>query len=165
MNKKTSIILGVVVLLGVVIGSYFIVNNMINKQEEKLATELYYYAISDFTEIDTATVNNKINNEDTFFLFMGKASCKWSVKLAPIISDIFQGEEIEVFYLDSEDTETNKELQELREFVNVETVPAILYFDNAGGVFNINHDIREKEFSEEYFSNLMSQFIDMEKNK
>lgn len=104
--------------------------------EKNLALEMeliaYGHSIYNFVPVSVNDVIMKIENNDTFALYIGRATCQWCRKLVPVLSKVVEDENLELFYLDSEDTQSNPQLAHFRNIYQIETVPAIILFDQEG---------------------------------
>lgn len=101
----------------------------------------YTNAVRRFTELDTARVNEKIESEDEFFLFVGRPTCEWCRKIAPDLQEAARDLEIEIFYLDSTESETNQDLSDFRARYEVASVPAILHFMDGDSFASLDIDV------------------------
>ena len=70
----------------------------------------YEHFTRDFTAITINELNTKIINKESFFLFTGRMTCEWCRKLVPVLSEVAANNKIEIFYLDSEATESDSKL-------------------------------------------------------
>jgi len=100
-----------------------------------------------FTTLDVNDVLKKIDEKDSFLLYTGRVTCEWCRKLVPTLADIVQTHQIEVFYLDSEDSQINDELKQFRETYAIPTVPSIIRFSE-DGYYHIEHNVETEEFNE-----------------
>lgn len=99
----------------------------------------------DFIKVDVKTIEDKIKNNELFLLYTGRGTCPWCVKLAPILNEISSENGILVYYLDSQNTETDLELKNFRELFKIKYVPSIDYFNNS------NHSKVDFDITDEYF--------------
>lgn len=89
----------------------------------------YVHSINKFIQVSVNDVKYKIDNCDTFILYIGRSTCQWCRKLAPVLSSIIAEKGVKLYYLDSEDTEIDPTIAEFRTAYKIETVPAIVLFD------------------------------------
>jgi len=101
--------------------------------------------IKDFIKVDVKTIEDKIKNNESFLLYTGRGTCPWCIKLAPILNEISSENDILVYYLDSENTETDFELKNFRELFKIKYVPSIDYFNN-NNHSNVGFDITDEYF-------------------
>lgn len=85
-----------------------------------------------FTELDIRQVKNKIENGDSFFLYTGRDTCRYCRELIPVLNKIYSELEIELYYLDSEYTEVDEQIQEFRTEYGIEFVPSLIKFNGKG---------------------------------
>lgn len=130
-----------------------------NSAQQTLEMELIAYAHAElnFIKLDVSAINSKIENETPFFLYTGRATCQWCRKMVPILDKIIQEEGITMYYLDSEDTDINKELSSFRAEYKIDTVPSIIYFLSSNEYYSFNLNILEANL-EEIENNLKSEF-------
>lgn len=122
--------------------------NTDNKSEQlNLEMELIAYAHAelDFLQADVSIINSKIENDSSFFLYTGRATCQWCRKIVPILSRIIKENNISIYYLDSENSDTNSELSAFREKYEIETVPSIIYFEGSEEYYSFELDALETD--------------------
>lgn len=68
-------------------------------------------------------------------------------------------EEINILYLDSEDTQKNVELKEFRNQYGVKYVPSIIFFDKNKQYEKVKFDITSEKFSINLLEKAMSLYI------
>lgn len=125
--------------------------DIMNLEMEMVA---YGHSVLNFIEVQTEDVNKMIDNNDSFFLYIGRITCQWCRRMVPVLNKIAENEHIEIYYLDSEETESNSLLSEFREKYEIETVPAILSFDEYGDYYMFPVDFTEESI--EYLEQQMS---------
>lgn len=103
----------------------------------------YSYAISTFHEVTAEEVEDAITNEDAFFLYVGRMTCEWCRKLAPVLSQVAQEEGITIYYLDSTNTESDLSIKTFRETYEIETVPTIIEFSSNGEYRILEYDLSQ----------------------
>lgn len=101
----------------------------------------YTNAIGNFTEIDTSRANEMIDSNEEFFIFIGRPTCEWCRKVAPSLQEAASSIGVEVFYLDSTDSESDELLADFRARYEVETVPAVLHFRHEGDYVTLDVDV------------------------
>ncbi len=103
----------------------------------------YENAIKTFREINSGEAQTKINAGDCFFLFVGRSTCEWCRRLAPSVQEVFTKKNIEVFYIDSSETDIDSRLNDFRIRYHIDTVPSILFFANNGSYSKVSVDLAE----------------------
>ena len=110
-------------------------SSVLNSQSRNvLEMELvaYSYAVSTFDEVTVKEIENKIERNDKFLLYVGRETCEWCRKIAPVLSQISQEKDIDIYYLDSSNTESDSTLKTFRKSYGIKTVPAIIDFSSNG---------------------------------
>ena len=79
-----------------------------NSNSTKMMLEMeliaYSHAEMNFIRLTAEEVNAKIEEEIPFFLYTGRATCQWCRKMVPVLNKVIKEDNIELFYLDSENT-------------------------------------------------------------
>ncbi len=109
--------------------------------------EINTYAdnIDDFVEISTDDLLKKISNNEKFILYVGRDTCQWCRKLVPILNEVAADNKYTIFYLNSENTETDLAIKKFRYTYNIKNDSEIVYFDS-GTVNFIEHNVTEPLF-------------------
>lgn len=117
--------------------------NSNNDTSDTLEMEVisYIHSVLKFKSLSVEELKLKLNNDDAFILYVGRATCQWCRKVAPILCCISSEQNLNIFYLDSENTESNPNLQEFRNNHEIDTVPAIIVFYNQDNYKIINFDV------------------------
>lgn len=129
-------------------------SNKLNLEMELIA---YSHAELNFVRITADELNVKIDEENPFFLYTGRATCQWCRKMVPILSKVIKEINIEMFYLDSENTETDESLSDFREKYGIKTVPSIIYFKGPEDYYAFVLSVAEDDM-DEIEKNLKDQF-------
>ena len=103
----------------------------------------YSYAVSTFHEVTAEEVEDAISNGEEFFLYVGRATCEWCRKIAPVLSQVAQEDGIEIYYLDSTNTESDLSIKTFRETYGIETVPTIMEFFSNGEYDILEYNLME----------------------
>lgn len=109
-------------------------NSIVDDNKKAVADTLemeiiaYAHAIKKFTQVSIDELNLKLNKDDSFFIYVGRVTCPDCRKIVPTLSNISLENEIEMFYLDSEETESNVAIKEFRNKYKISSVPTIIYF-------------------------------------
>jgi len=149
-NRKLAVFL-MVIIMGLFSGCSE-VSHPKDKDTSSLATSqgastlemelmAYSYAISTFDEVTVKEIENKIEERDAFFLYVGRATCEWCRKLAPVLSQISTERNITIYYLDSTNTESDEDIKNFRETHGVKNVPAVLEFSSNGTYAILEYDL------------------------
>lgn len=127
--------------------------------KEKSEIKKYNNSVIGFTKADVKSIKNKLDNNDSFFLYIGRSTCPWCRKLISLLRDLSIKQEIEIFYLDSQDTETNAELKEFRNRYGVKYVPSILFFDKNKEYKKVDFDITVEGFDIKSLEEAISPYL------
>ena len=90
------------------------------KTEKKLET---YQAIT------LAKVEKKIQQEDSFFLYVGRPTCPHCRAFAPQLEKAIQHTQVTVYYLDTDEEEPER-IQTFAQDAAIQTVPHLTYYEN-----------------------------------
>ena len=152
--------------------------------------DMSVYKESKYENIKTIIPNElyeKMNNKETFILYLGKTQCKWCSIVAPILNDI-DYKEIPIYYLntgyygenypenenDPVFLEVKRLHQVLKETAWYSSVPSFRYIENGEVVYGIRNPLPSTYFTEEATeeskqqdkelckSNIMAFFYDIE---
>lgn len=158
-KRKVIVIVALIVIVGFVI--LLVYNNETNEnkfakeetgdsQEMMLEMELiaYRHAEMSFIRLTAEEVNAKIKEGTPFFLYTGRATCQWCRKMVPVLNKVIKEDNIEMFYLDSENTDEDKVLSEFRKEYEIKTVPSIIYFKSSGNYYTFEFNITENDENE-----------------
>lgn len=177
MNLKRILkVVGIIllVLLGIVYFSFqkkdlslkndrpILVDTLNNESDLELMRELekYYTAVLSFDIINVEELTNRISNNECFFLYVGRSTCEWCRKLAPILQVVVQNLDIDICYLDSENSDTNLSVKEFRELYSIQEVPAILFFSKNGDYVHIDIEITNSEFGVESLTEALQKYVE-----
>lgn len=117
MAKKTNFTeLLIVVVVSVLIIGVFVVLSMGNN--ENTAPKNY----SNVVTITVDELNEKLENNESFFLLYGRNTCPNCVNLKPKINEVAVENDIEVYYLDTDENDTEKTSEIAKEF-GISSVP------------------------------------------
>ena len=170
MKNKRKVI--VIVAFIVVVGFVFLLvydnetnENKFAKEEtgdsQKMMLEMeliaYRHAEMSFIRLTAEEVNAKIKEGTPFFLYTGRATCQWCRKMVPVLNKVIKEGNIEMFYLDSENTEEDKVLSDFRKEYEIKTVPSIIYFKSSENYYTFEFNITEND-EDEIEADLKEQF-------
>lgn len=68
--------------------------------------------------------------------------------MVPVLNKVIKEGNIEMFYLDSENTDEDKVLSEFRKEYEIKTVPSIIYFKSSGNYYTFEFNITENDENE-----------------
>jgi len=111
--------------------------------EESSLFKEYLKSTKDFEKLSADEVITKTNNNESFFLYFGRATCPYCREFVPKLDKVSKEKNVVITYLDTEDTDTDIAIQKLREQYDVEFVPTLINISNQGNnvtVFNANND-------------------------
>ncbi len=132
-----------------------------------------------FLEIDFSELTEKIENEETFFVYLGFSTCPWCIDLLPILNEVGISTNTFIYYVDvrpdDEDlrVDTNEDYVFLQNIVseylseddNKIYVPAVLKIENGIAVdYHIGtlteHDATERDLTETEQEELLEYFME-----
>ena len=98
------------------------------QDDSNLKLELigYQNAISSFTQIDSREARDLDDSGAHFILYTGRPTCQWCRKLAPSLQEASRNLGLEIFYLDSTDSESNADLKQFRTDHGITEVPSVI---------------------------------------
>lgn len=131
-------------------------NKDLSAEEKLLELEMIGYAnaVDAFIEIDTQSVREKIANGERFYLYIGRPTCQWCRKLAPSLQYASSKREVDIYYLDSTDTQTDSDLSSFRKEYAIKTVPDVILFSESDAPVHLDIDITADDMNEEMESAL-----------
>lgn len=101
----------------------------------------YQEAVRGFHAVDVPAVEAMIAERRDFYLYVGRVTCRWCRRLIPVMVPVFAKRGVDVFYLDSTDSQTDEGLSAFRDRYGVTWVPTVLHFDAAGSVRGLEVDL------------------------
>lgn len=126
-------------------------NKQISSVDSQLATspeKRYQKYIINFSTIQPNELDNIIEHE-TLYLYFGRATCSYCRAFVPDLASISQKNGVTIYYIDTKNTDTDKELQSLREKYNIEFVPSLIKIEqgdsNSFKSYNTKNDRNELE--------------------
>lgn len=81
---------------------------------------------SHIKEISLKDLKTKINNKESFALYIGNENCSHCVAYLPTLEEVLDKYNITVYHLDNSKLSTN-ELSKLKEYVNITGTPTIAF--------------------------------------
>jgi len=101
--------------------------------KEKNDYELYDATVKNFSKI-TAKELLESNVNKKRFIYFGRRTCPYCRKFVPFLKEVAERNKLLIEYLDTENTQIDKEIQNIRKKYEVITVPALIYLNNDGTV-------------------------------
>lgn len=86
--------------------------------------------IKDFEPVTAKEAQKRIDSGERFVLFIGRSTCPFCRRFAPKLSAVAKADHQAVAFLNSEDQNDLKGIQELRSSYSVNTVPGLLVAQN-----------------------------------
>lgn len=106
----------------------------------------YKESISNFEAVEVSEIEEMLENSEQFILYIGRESCPACVDFVPLLSEVSNKNDIQIYYLDSTDSEGNTELSKLRNRYDIEFVPSLLVYIDEQAIFpNIPESEEELE--------------------
>lgn len=100
-----------------------------------LAQTDYQIAVNRLQNISLETVEQKIQDQESFYLYTGRKSCPYCQEFAPKLAKAVDKTKITVYYLDSEHIDKTS-WNNFKTTVGFKTIPNLTYFTN-GTVYDI----------------------------
>ena len=95
----------------------------------------YQIAINRLQKISLEAVEQKIQHQESFYLYTGRESCPYCQEFAPKLAEAVDKTETTVYYLDSEHIDKTS-WNNFKTTVGFKTIPNLTYFTN-GTVYDI----------------------------
>ena len=89
----------------------------------------YQIAISRLQKISLEAVEQKIQHQESFYLYTGREGCPYCQKFAPKLAKAVDKTKITVYYLDSEHIDKTS-WNNFKTTVGFKTIPNLTYFTN-----------------------------------
>ena len=97
------------------------------KKREIITPNTYQEAMTYVKKIHLSEVQEKIDNKEDFILYIGRESCPFCQKFAPILAVAIQKTNQTVYYLDN-DSKERKDITAFAHDMNIKTVPSLSSF-------------------------------------
>lgn len=117
-NQKLIKVLVVIVLAALF---YFVYTKFFNSSE-------YKKHVSTLDEVKVNEVNDLIDKNEDFVLYVGRETCPACVEFVPLMSEIEKNYNIGALYLDSINTDKDEDLKNFRDKNDIIYVPALLIY-------------------------------------
>ena len=95
----------------------------------------YQIAVNRLQKISLKTVEQKIQHQESFYLYTGRESCPYCQEFVPKLAEAVDKTETTVYYLDSEHIDKTN-WNNFKTTVGFKTIPNLTYFTN-GIVYDI----------------------------
>ncbi|RSK06829.1 hypothetical protein D8787_02930 [Streptococcus mitis] len=89
----------------------------------------YQIAIKRLQKISIEAVEQKIQHQESFYLYTGRESCPYCQEFAPKLAEAVDKTETTVYYLDSENIDKTS-WNNFKTTVGFKTIPNLTYFTN-----------------------------------
>lgn len=127
MNKIIKV--GMLLLTSTTILTACSFDNKIEPISVEQSQQNYYTAVENFTKLSLDELKAKIENNESFIVFIGKSSCKYCQRFAPKLNEATKDlTDIEIFYLNG-DEEDSALFKEFANSHDIKAVPNLSYFD------------------------------------
>ena len=100
-----------------------------------LAQTDYQIAVNRLQNISLETVEQKIQDQESFYLYTGRKSCPYCQEFVPKLAEAVDKTGTTVYYLDSENIDKTR-WNNFKTTVGFKTIPNLTYFTN-GTVYDI----------------------------
>lgn len=114
--------------------------------------EEYEEIVKNFTELTADEVEDRLKKGEETILFIGKPVCPFCQKFIPKLNHVAEQNNLDIYYLNSIDTETTPEIRALRDRMDIPTVPQVVTIDGKDSFTNLNI---ESSTSEEKLTELL----------
>lgn len=108
----------------------------------------YQDYVTEFQKINLDELNEKIDNNDSFYLYIGKESCSYCQIFVPKLYDASKKSDVTIYYWDVENLAKDDQTNSFLEKYQIEYTPTLLKFNKDKTFDNIEFD-SEKINSEE----------------
>ncbi|WP_429968307.1 conjugal transfer protein TraF [Enterococcus sp. AZ046] len=133
MFKRKNIIVLMLVLLTVLAG--FIYTNISSKaasnnpevtvdQQKEYDENVAEFIVTTPKELEAKISDSKQN----FFVYFGRSTCPYCREFVSELGPLAIDNGITIYYLDTENTQTDSEIKNLRDNLEIATVPSLLHF-------------------------------------
>lgn len=133
MFKRNKLVVLTLVLLTVVGG--FVYTNISSKAvsnnpEVTVAQQKEYDEdVADFIVITPKELEAKISDsKQNFFVYFGRSTCPYCREFVSELGPLAIDNGMTIYYLDTENTQTDSEIKNLRDNLEIATVPSLLHF-------------------------------------
>lgn len=85
--------------------------------------------VANYEPITPALADEKIQAGNQEIIFIGRPTCPFCQKFAPKLQEVVDQHDLTVYYIFSQDSQHQAEIDALREKYDIKTVPALIYTD------------------------------------
>ena len=86
----------------------------------------YEKNVRDFKKINANQLNSKIENEEKYIVYFGRPTCPYCRDFVPYLNEIATNNKLVIYYVNTDNTESDADLKKLRKDLKIERVPSLL---------------------------------------
>lgn len=86
----------------------------------------YKKQVGSFNKVKAQDIEQLIDSDENIILYIGRETCPACRDFVPILYDYSNNNDINVYYLDSTETDEDKELKKFRDDNNIMYVPSLM---------------------------------------
>lgn len=86
----------------------------------------YKKQVGSFNKVNAQDIEQLIDSDENIILYIGRETCPACRDFVPILYDYSNNNDINVYYLDSTETDKDKELKKFRDDNNIMYVPSLM---------------------------------------
>lgn len=94
--------------------------------------EEFNQLVSDFEEITAEEAEEKLVSEEGATVFLGRPTCPYCRKFAPKLHQVSQSDQVHVYYVNSEKSGQEEQLNTFRQKYGLATVPSLVVSTKEG---------------------------------
>ncbi|HEL1992136.1 DUF6568 family protein [Streptococcus suis] len=112
------------VLLAILVvgGAFFLSQSATTPNESD-----YVKAVKSYQTISIDEVEQKVQDEEEFILYIGRETCPYCRDFVPKLTEAVEQSRVTIYYLDSE-SDPNGKIQQFRQSQGLTTVPSLTYY-------------------------------------
>lgn len=92
----------------------------------------YLGLVEDFKKVSVEDINKKIDNNESFYLYVGRVTCPYCRIFVPKLHSAAENNLSQINYLDVENTTQDAEFESFLSTINLQYVPSVVFFDDEG---------------------------------
>ena len=123
---------------------------------ESLYSVEYNRLAEEFNKVDVFEIEEKLNTNKNFFLYVGRQSCPYCQIFIPKLHLAVNERQIKLYYLDVEDARYHNETSLFLESSNIQYIPSLIYF--TGGNKQIQLEIDSTNITVEEITEFFSLY-------
>lgn len=100
----------------------------------------YLDLVEDFEEVNIENTTKKIEDNESFYLYVGRATCPYCRIFVPKLHSAAENNLSVINYLDVENTAQDAELESFLSTINLQYVPSLISFDEEGNFDKLDID-------------------------